>query len=106
MIRRLIEADFVGREEAGGEDIRFWLRESRTPAMLIELAGRFPREARGLVQVRPLLKHAIDGAEGEMKAALDQEEERERNADVEYWAPLRRELEELRHAGLPPEEVV
>lgn len=106
MIRRLIEADYVGRENASETDIRFWLRESRTPAMLVELARRFRRDAEGLAAERPLLKLAIEGTETGIVAALEQEEGREREADVEYWVPLRRELEDLRHAGLPAEEVV
>jgi hypothetical protein len=34
-----------------------------------------------------------------IEAALDNEERREREADRRYWAPLREELERLRHEG-------
>jgi len=34
-----------------------------------------------------------------IEAALEDEERREREADRRYWAPLREELERLRHEG-------
>ena len=46
MVRRLIEVNyFANYERPGPEQIRFWLRELRTPELLIELAekhGRLP----------------------------------------------------------------
>jgi hypothetical protein len=43
MIRRLVEAHYQQRKEIATDDhVRFWLRESRTPAILIELAKKHP----------------------------------------------------------------
>ena len=50
-----------------------------------------------LTRKRPLLKLARPGNELELATALHEEEEREREADRQYWVPLKKELEELRH---------
>jgi len=106
MIRRLVEADYVSRDEPSEADIEFWLRESRTPAMLVSLVQAYPAFAAKLAAERPLLSHAGAGDEHALGSALRTEEEREREADRSYWEPLRRELEELRHRDYPTEEVV
>ena len=60
MLRRLVEADYLaGRTEATPERLRFWLRELRTPELLVELALRENSAARALVKTRPLLVHAL-----------------------------------------------
>jgi hypothetical protein len=98
MIRRLIEVDyFANREHPTREQMRFWFLELRTPELLIELAsaqGRLPKQ---LILKRPLLKLAEPGKELELAKALLDEEASEREADRQYWAPLRAELEKLRH---------
>lgn len=104
MIRRLVEADYVAHEEPSGSDVAFWLRESRTPGMLIDLAQAYPTETESLVPVRPLLLAARARNEHEIEAGLDREAHLEREADRLYWEPLRRELETLRHAGESREE--
>jgi hypothetical protein len=100
MIRRLIEADYAA---CGGiptpAQIRFWLAEGRTPELLIELARRAPVEAEGLaLSSRPLLNAAIRGATAELEEDLIREERAQREQDKAYWAPLRKELETMRHA--------
>ena len=41
MIRRLLEAHYAEyRDDATAEQVEFWLLESRTPAMLIEVSAR------------------------------------------------------------------
>ena len=98
MIRRLVEVNyFTFRDDATGPRIDFWLRELRTPALLIESAGRFSDRAHALAPSRPLLLHALSGDEHAVADALTAEEDAERKADREYWAPLRAELEALRH---------
>jgi len=98
MIRRLIEADYERRrEEAAEENVRFWLRESRTPAMLIELVRAFPRIATEVERMRPLLTLARAASEERLETALMEEEMRERREDRAYWKPLREELERMRH---------
>jgi hypothetical protein len=98
MIRRLVEADFVARDTPSDTEVEFWLRESRTPAMLISLAQSHPDQTETLIPMRPLLSAARNNNEREIEAGLDLEEQREREADRAYWEPLRRELESLRHA--------
>ena len=99
MLRRLIEVNyFENRENPTREQIRFWFLELRTPDLLIELArsqGRIPAH---LCRKRPLLKLAITGNNSSLADALLAEEQREREADRQYWAPLKKELESLRHA--------
>jgi hypothetical protein len=52
-----------------------------------------------VVKHRALLAHAQRGELTELEHALLAEETVERRRDREYWLPLRRELEELRHAN-------
>ena len=97
MIRRLVEADYVRHAtRAAPSDVHFWLRESRTAAMLLELAATHRAPAADMSTERPLLRHAVQGNAAGVEEALIAEERRERILDREYWAPLRRELEHLR----------
>ena len=52
---------------------------------------------RRLVEARPLLACAQTGEADALEHALRTEETAERQRDREYWLPLRRELEILRH---------
>ena len=97
MIRRLVEANFAASPDAPSqEQLQFWLAESRTPAMLIELAARFPEAAHSAAQRRPLVAEAFAASERALRQALLQEQETERDADRNHWEPLKRELEQLR----------
>ena len=97
MIRRLIEADFQTHQASPTiEQVNFWLTQSRTPSMLLELALRYSLELQQHLVRRPLLAAAAAGDEQALREALDDEERRERDADRAYWQPLRAELEELR----------
>ncbi len=105
MIRRLIEADYFNRRENPTQpQLRFWLRELRTPELLLELAAKHLAICRKLGETRPLLKLAVAGDETGLRAALAQEENAEREADRIYWKPLRTELEQLRHARFTARE--
>jgi hypothetical protein len=98
MIRRLVEADYVsGRSKPNSEQLRFWLREMRTPEWLIELGRREPNLLRELLQQRPLLTHALKGETEALGDSLETEEKLERDRDRVYWQPLKAELERLRH---------
>lgn len=98
MIRRLVEVNYLTfRGEATAPRIEFWLRELRTPSLLVEAATSFGQQARDLTPVRPTLSWALDGDLDAVSGALAAEESAERQADREYWAPLRAELEALRH---------
>jgi len=106
MIRRLIEADYVGHPDPTTQKAAFWLLESRTPGMLVELSERFRGLAASLKNVRTALGHAEAGDLAGIEAELEREAQAEREADHQYWEPLRRELEALRGLGLELEEDV
>jgi hypothetical protein len=98
MLRRLVLAHFAqNRAAPTPEHIDFWLREAREVAMLLELARTYPERAAVLRQARPLLAAAGAGDAARLCVALDAEEQAERQADREYWRPLRVDLEALRH---------
>jgi hypothetical protein len=98
MIRRLVEADYF-RHKSGPKpgQVEFWLRELRTPELLVELVRRRPALARRLEATRPLLRAAATGNLHRLGKALEGEQASERIADRAYWAPLRKELEVLRY---------
>jgi len=98
MVRRLLEADITARRDAPTQnDLRFWLLELRTPALLIELAQLYPELRQRLLAKRPLLAAALSGDLKALEKALHAEEIAEREHDRLYWFPLKREIEELRH---------
>jgi len=98
MIRRLIEADYEERAAmATEEQVRFWLLESRTPEMLLDLNAQYPALARQSIPHRPLLALLPGGNATDVQKSLLEEEWVEREADRKYWGPLRKELEQLRH---------
>jgi hypothetical protein len=97
MIRRLVEANYTQhRHKPSAEQLEFWLRESRTPAMLIELTARFPQATQTAEARRPLLAQAFAANRRPLQHAIDQEEAAERETDRNYWEPLKQELEQLR----------
>jgi hypothetical protein len=97
MIRRLVEQNYFQHiNEPTPEQIRFWLRELRTPRLLLSVAEVWPLEANGEAGGRPAIAAAIGGSEEHVAECLDLEEKYERDRDRLYWQPLRRELEELR----------
>jgi hypothetical protein len=99
MIRRLIEVNyFENREHPTQQQIPFWFLQLRTPELLIELSVVRGLPRKRLITKRPLLKLAAPGKELDLAEALLEEERAERAADRQYWAPLRAELEKLRHA--------
>ena len=103
MVRRLVEAHyFQNREKPSAPQVRFWMRERRTPELIVECAQRWPSACRAQQRYRPLLAHARLGHGAKLEAALKAEEWAERQADARYWAPLKAELERLRHDRLNP----
>ena len=99
MVQRLIEAHyFQHRDEATPLQVGFWLRELRSPELLVEAFARWPVAWGRQRRHRSLLSLAHPGREGELAAALTQEEWTERQNDAKYWAPLKKELDRLRHA--------
>lgn len=97
MIRRLVEAHhFTHRDAANAGQVAFWLRELRTPSLLVETVARWPAATDDALSIRPLLKHAVESDEQAVAAALEEEERIERARDRDYWLPLKQELERLR----------
>ena len=103
MIRRLIEQSYFRRpSEPSAAAVDFWLRELRSPELLVEAAGSYHSRARALADRRPALAAALRGDVEHVGELLDAEEREERRKDREYWAPLKKELEQLRLARRNP----
>ena len=99
MIRRLLEAHyFEHRAHPGRAQVAFWLRELRTPELLVEVARHYPRPCHRMIAARPLLADAPAGNVREIAQALLEEEMAERERDRQYWSSLRQELEFLRRS--------
>jgi len=102
MLRRLVEAHYVaGSDAPSQEQVAFWLREARTPSILIELAESFPEPLVKIMKERRLLRHARSGRIEALERSLMKEEAGERERDRKYWKPLVAELEGLRHCKSP-----
>ena len=97
MVRRLLEVSYEeGFASPTPEQIRFWLREIRTPEALLEVVARHPQEARAEAPSRSAIKAALGGELREVEDQVAEEERRERGADQAYRQPLLAELEALR----------
>ncbi len=103
MVRRLVEADIArAAEEPGRERLAFWFRECRTFELLRNLGQQYPRQAKREAVRRPALRAALKGDRARTAKLLRKEEDRERELDRRYWAPLKTELERWRlgrHTG-------
>jgi hypothetical protein len=100
MLQRLVEAHYLRhRATPTAERQQFWLRELRTPELLVEAAAAWPELATDLQTQRPLLRLAHPDRVQELGEALAAEERTERERDRLYWQPLKAELEQLRHKG-------
>ena len=92
VIRRLVEQSYFGHSaSATPELVRFWLRELRTPELLVEVAGAHPELARAEAVLRPAVRAALSAHLDDVSDTLEAEERKERRKDREYWAPLKRE---------------
>ena len=78
------------------ERVDFWLREARTPELLVELCRLFPTRGAELAADRPLIRLARGPSLDDLRAALDAEVRAEQARDRDYWEPLRHELEQFR----------
>lgn len=99
MIRRLVDVNYLNhQDEPTPERIRFWLRELRSPELLVAAARAHADAVEELATDRPLLKLANleDLASGSLGRALREEEDAERRLDEAYWKPLREQIERLR----------
>ncbi len=100
MLQRLVEVHYLRHRAAPvPEQQRFWLRELRTPELLIEAAHAWPQLARSLTVERPLLACAQPNRLLELDELLIAEERDQREKDRRHWQPLKAELEQLRMAA-------
>ena len=105
MIQRLVDAHYEEfRDEPTDERVRFWLRESRNPLVLISLVAQHPAIAKELFQVRRLLAEALAASSRAITTGLRDEQAAERAKDESYWNPLKRELQQLRANQRRPSE--
>ena len=104
MLKRLVDNDIIlNKHNPSGGHLRWWFRECRDVDLLIELAKKYPKIAKECLVDRPLLASAIIPDIQKLNLQLHDEEMSERQKDIEYWAPLKRELEILRHKSrMPP----
>lgn len=106
MVRRLVEVSYdEGFSSPTPERIEFWLRELRTPELLVDCVRWFDEGAGRIANERPAVKAALAGDLDAIREHLAAEEAHERTLDRAYWEPLKAELEALRldHGpGEPP----
>jgi hypothetical protein len=98
MVRRLVEVSYdAGFSSSTPERIDFWLRELRTPDLLVDAVRWFSEEAKRVSRERAAVQAALVEDMEAIRDSLAAEEAREREMDRVYWAPLKAELEALRH---------
>ena len=101
MITRLVDASyFTNKAAPSDEQLDFWLRELRTPALLCAVAVAHHGKAESLAADRHCLRAALVNDANAVRAALRDEEEAERAADEAYWRPLKRDLESMRRSTM------
>jgi hypothetical protein len=98
MIRRLVENDYYARKNPGKSDVLWWFSECRTPELLIDLCEKYTALCKKMTSKRPLLKFASEKNNNALEKCLMEEELKERREDRDYWSPLKKELERMRHA--------
>jgi len=97
MIRRLVDAHYDEfRDDPTGERVRFWLRESRTPEVLIAVGAKHPHILKECIGIRPFLAGAMSANRSAILMELEKERIVEMETDARYWQPLKKELESLR----------
>ncbi len=98
MVRRLVETSYdKDFSDATPERIEFWLRELRTPELLVDCTRWFPDDAQRLAEERRAVEAALSRNIEAIQESLALEEAQERALDRAYWDPLKAELEALRH---------
>ena len=98
MLTKLIENDIIlNKNNPSKNQVTWWLCESRKAKGLIELAEKYPKIVTECTAKRPLLSSAVNKDIETLELELHQEELTERQKDIDYWTPLKKELETLRH---------
>lgn len=97
MIRRLVDAHYERNQDEPTDDrVRFWLRDSRTPDILISVAAAHPQLLKEMIPQRPLLVETLSASRTALREELEKEQAAEKEADEQYWRPLLQELGRLR----------
>jgi len=99
VIARLVEASYFHQRLKPTPSLaEFWLRELRTPQLLIDVACEHAAQAQALSGHRAAVAAALGGYQALATVARDfqAEQDQEREADRQYWQPLKKELERLR----------
>jgi hypothetical protein len=97
MIRRMLARHYRRYQASPSEEqVRFWLREGRTPQMVQGVAKQFSTIAAEVAHCRPLIEFAIAEDAERLAQSLHDEEQSEHDDDRVYWTPLKAELEQLR----------
>ena len=98
MLKRLVEDDIIlNKDSPSDERVRWWFFEGRNADSLIRLAEEYTEIVKECALHRSLLSAAISGDIQKLNFQLREEELTERQKDIEYWVPLKKELETLRH---------
>lgn len=97
MTNRLVEAHYLANAEKPDEpSIRFWLTESFDLSFLSSLVERFPVQSGELSESRPVLATLLQKQTERARTQLQEERRSIELADEAYWAPLIKELHQLR----------
>jgi hypothetical protein len=97
MIQRLVEANwFQNQQNPNPARVDFWLRECRTPELLLRMVKEYPEQAAWVAKSRPFLMHAIKDDVPELERGLEHEQKQAMAEDKAYWDPLKKEIERLR----------
>jgi hypothetical protein len=98
MLKRLVENDIIlNKDNPSGDRLTWWFYECRDADTLVDMAARYPKIAARCARKRALLHSAIASDTHKLGPQIHQEEVAERQKDKEYWEPLKKELEALRH---------
>lgn len=97
MTNRLVEAHYLANtNNPTNESIRFWLTESFDLPFLKRLVARFPEQSEQLKKERTVLGALIEDQLEKARRLLQEERRTIEIADETYWAPLIKELHQLR----------
>src|SRR5260370_16000074 len=88
MIRRLVEQSYFRHSASATQElVRFWLRELRTPELLVEVAGAHPEFACAEADLRPAGPAALSARPGDVRGALGAGEQEGRRQEPGYLGP-------------------
>ncbi len=99
MIRRLVDSHYdQNRDEPNDDRVCFWLRESRTPEVMIRVAAEHPKLLKEILKERPPFVETLEASRTALLHELEKEQLKEKEIDQIYWQPLMKELEAMRLA--------